>query len=459
MNIVAKTIIINVYTGGSSCLSQSLNENILRDLSPQIGKLKTQTASELRLFPEINFKNDSYITSWTVGGIVSDNILTPQKAEIQIWRSGANDIVLSSVYQLNTPIETNQNNLYVFEVHPPIPVKAGDILGVFQPTSSTFKLYYQEHNGPQNIVINLQETPQAPTQLQLAVITAFSNINDYPLITVNLTDERPPSQYTVMSTIHSSTTLQTSSSNVQVRVSSLVASGQHTMTDADQQPQPTVVRSTVLSTLNTGTPSPSQQPPSVLAAASNDALLISVISVGAVIIIVTIPALILTLIAALYTYRKSSGKKKAATAEDYSSPSHVSFPVPQNNASLASNNTSSTFTDSISSPSNITSSLNPASTPSIPDINNSLSSKHSYDTPLSSVFTESSSFAVPQQPVPPTPAQDDEDNRDSMQMNPLYYYNVNRMKRNSPSEAKYVNVTETPAVTTPKKNEPIYEEI
>ena len=157
----------------------------MQELSSQIGSLKQQPTSELRLFPDMKFNQKGYITKWIVASKTIDKNPREITTELQIWRQNSINTSYTRVasYQLN---ETNSvfvsENVREYVVIPSILVQAEDILGIFQPPSSSVNLYYQNYNGPSNVVIPVTDTT-APLVVGNQIPTTS---NDYPLIAVNV---------------------------------------------------------------------------------------------------------------------------------------------------------------------------------------------------------------------------------------------------------------------------------
>ena len=106
---------------------------------------------------------------------------------VQIWRLNSTE---NSTYTKVAAYELNEDNGVIvsenvneYLVNPPISVEAEDIIGILQPSSRSikFKVYYQECNGPNNIITHYRE--YEPTTVENP---ATLTINDYPLIAVNV---------------------------------------------------------------------------------------------------------------------------------------------------------------------------------------------------------------------------------------------------------------------------------
>ena len=89
------------------------------------------TGRRQQITPDLRFTCDGMITKWIIGA--DWNMYNPEYPELQVWRNVGN-----TTYQLinGTVIESPQessNHIYEYDNFSPIPVQAGDILGVFIP--------------------------------------------------------------------------------------------------------------------------------------------------------------------------------------------------------------------------------------------------------------------------------------------------------------------------------------
>ena len=166
---------------GSSCFTgQDLSEDTVRNTF--VGRIKLMDQTQ-RLFPDIHFTCNSIITQWLIGGKGrnEDN----EFLQLQLWqRTDRNTYSRRDFSTIRSFSTTTNNNVYAYFPEPPLEVKEGDILGVFQPNdrNSPLTIYYLENGGPANYG-NPTESDQPYTSFP---IDSALNQNDYPLITVVL---------------------------------------------------------------------------------------------------------------------------------------------------------------------------------------------------------------------------------------------------------------------------------
>ena len=148
-----------------------------------------------RIIPHINFTCDGNITKWIMGTIQNNS--RDYFPELQIWRDSGNDTYTKVG---NTPpgdatfVQTNDNdNVYEYTPDPPLEFKAGDILGVFQPSSglSRLRVLYDESSGPLNFFAfvdpDVTEPPFETFTLTQSDVSATSAL---PLVSVEIGKSR-----------------------------------------------------------------------------------------------------------------------------------------------------------------------------------------------------------------------------------------------------------------------------
>ena len=101
-----------------------------------------------QISPEMRFTCNGNITKWIIGAEYGeDGNLYP---ELQIWRNAGDETyrkINGTFIELQTSVS---NRIYEYEDFSPIPVKSGDILGIFVPfsTSSRLRLISETAGSP-----------------------------------------------------------------------------------------------------------------------------------------------------------------------------------------------------------------------------------------------------------------------------------------------------------------------
>ena len=90
------------------------------------------------IFPNINFTCDGYITSWTlrVNNSMPESMDTALIPQITTWRrllAGSNFYMLQSITNQSQLTSLKSDTQLMFTPSPPIPVQAGDIVGIRLP--------------------------------------------------------------------------------------------------------------------------------------------------------------------------------------------------------------------------------------------------------------------------------------------------------------------------------------
>jgi len=96
------------------------------------------TEQRQQITPDITFTCDGHITKWIVGARWEDTrSLYP---ELQVWRNVGNDVYHKINGTVINIAAESPTRIYEYDNFSPIPVLAGDILGVFIPQTLTSKL-------------------------------------------------------------------------------------------------------------------------------------------------------------------------------------------------------------------------------------------------------------------------------------------------------------------------------
>ena len=143
----------------------------------------TSRDNELRLFPDIRFTCSGFVTKWTVGAKRMTGEGHNKRPQLLVWRplGKGRYVQVHSTTLFSNGIST-RTNIYDYYPNPPVNVQYGDFLGVFQPEKNNSELvvFYQQYNGPNNLVISRISEP-VPTSIT-GLTTASEN--DFPLITM-----------------------------------------------------------------------------------------------------------------------------------------------------------------------------------------------------------------------------------------------------------------------------------
>ncbi len=137
------------------------------------------------LFPGMTFSCEGAISKWIIGAEwVGGGTRYP---EMQIWRLIDPPIGSEDTYEVIERVElriteVSPNGMYEYTVDPPMPFRAGDVVGVFEPSSgeSRIQLYFKEGQGS-TIYYAFRDQP-----LSLFSPTAVFNEITSPLIAVEI---------------------------------------------------------------------------------------------------------------------------------------------------------------------------------------------------------------------------------------------------------------------------------
>ena len=91
-----------------------------------------------QITPDMRFTCDGMITKWIIGATwQGDDNLYP---ELQVWRNIGNSTYQKINGTFVMPTTSSPDRIYEYDGFPPIPVRSGDILGIFLPRTSRSRL-------------------------------------------------------------------------------------------------------------------------------------------------------------------------------------------------------------------------------------------------------------------------------------------------------------------------------
>ena len=140
-----------------------------------------------QITPDMKFTCDGIITKWIIGAKWSDD--DTSYTELQLWREIGND-TYQKINETLIAIEAESgDDVYEYDNFSPIPLQAGDILGVLIPPEWLSKLILRSEDGrgPTNYFI----TTDSDTMSKQETIHLHSNIYSavyHPLIAVDISE-------------------------------------------------------------------------------------------------------------------------------------------------------------------------------------------------------------------------------------------------------------------------------
>ena len=144
-----------------------------------------------QIAPDIKFTCDGLITKWILGADWNNSEeLYP---ELQVWRNTGSDVyhkINSTVISFALPSPTH---IYEYDNFSPIPVLAGDILGVFIPQtlSSRLRLWSESDNGPTVYYVDTESANESPVDaIDLKHMPSLFSTSYLPLVTVEMSTFR-----------------------------------------------------------------------------------------------------------------------------------------------------------------------------------------------------------------------------------------------------------------------------
>ena len=145
------------------------------------------THKRQQIIPDIKFTCDGLITKWILGAKWDNqDYLYP---ELQVWRSTGNDVYHKINGTVINIVAESPTRIYEYDNFSPIPVLAGDILGVFIPTSwdSRLRLWSEKDNGPTVYYVDTEYATESPVDaIDIKHMPSPFSASYFPLVTVEM---------------------------------------------------------------------------------------------------------------------------------------------------------------------------------------------------------------------------------------------------------------------------------
>ena len=160
-----------------------------------------------RLFPDIRFTCNGFITKWIVGATFGGDFeSTGNLPELQVWQSAGGSSFTKRNFSIFPITDIPFTNVYEYTLTSPLEFQEGDILGVYQQRQgdSQLVMYYQDDDGPDNY-------RQNGLTAALSTFTLMDARDyDYPLVTVEISTPGIVliDQFNILSNIMSASLLQ-----------------------------------------------------------------------------------------------------------------------------------------------------------------------------------------------------------------------------------------------------------
>ena len=123
---------------GDDCTSGFMSVDRFDDLLGNEGTVVAARESTQGIFPQVNFTCSGSILSWVFGAQWEGN--TDSFTELQIWRPGSEDGSYTKVANTTIVTEEIRSKFYQYQLFSPLAFQAGDVLGYYQPATSSSQL-------------------------------------------------------------------------------------------------------------------------------------------------------------------------------------------------------------------------------------------------------------------------------------------------------------------------------
>ena len=155
--------------------------------------LPVMTDGRQQITPDMRFTCDGMITKWIIGADWDG--YSDYSPELQLWRSNETGVYHKisgthlSAYSQSQMQVYEYEQVYEYANFPPIPVKAGDVLGVFIPPDgqSKLRLRAEGETDPVNYYIPTGSATESPyNSVNILDAQLVSSATYHPLVTVEM---------------------------------------------------------------------------------------------------------------------------------------------------------------------------------------------------------------------------------------------------------------------------------
>ena len=169
-----------IHLGGSAgnCTEGFISRERLAEEALLIGDF-AYTYRQQTIIPDINFTTSGSVVRLTFAAQYRES--ATQYPELQVWQNMSGTFVKVGNTANMEPVQTAYLNVYEYVLDPPLPVLAGDVLGIYQPPEdeSRVHLTFLEDTGPVNWYRDSASGP-----LDIFMIDTQTQRNMLPLVAV-----------------------------------------------------------------------------------------------------------------------------------------------------------------------------------------------------------------------------------------------------------------------------------
>ena len=147
------------------------------------------TESRQQITPDMKFTCDGMITKWIITAFAQSE--ENQHPELQVWRNIGNDVYqkINGTFIEPATLIDNSNSIYEYDSFSPIPIKSGDILGIFMPEADLSRLALLSENtdNPTNYYLPTGQSSESPHDtINIQSMSPVIEAEYWPMVTVDI---------------------------------------------------------------------------------------------------------------------------------------------------------------------------------------------------------------------------------------------------------------------------------
>ena len=138
------------------------------------------------IIPNMTFSRNGSVVRWTFAARYRTS--ATQYPELQVWRENTTGTYVKVGNTSNMePNQTGYLNVYEYVLDPPLQVLAGDVLGIYQPSSSISRVHLSSMSDSNQV--NWHITGPRPQNSFIFMVAASQTNNVLPLVAVSFEPE------------------------------------------------------------------------------------------------------------------------------------------------------------------------------------------------------------------------------------------------------------------------------
>ena len=169
--------------GAGNCTEGFITREELADKALRLGFFTNRYGAQV-IIPGITFTSSGSVVRWTF--VARYRASATQYPELQVWRENTTGtyVKVGSTGNME-PAQTAYLNVYEYVLDTPLQVLAGDVLGIYQPSSSSSRIHLSSMSDSNQVNRHIT----VPTPQNSFMVAGSQTNNVLPLVVVSFEPE------------------------------------------------------------------------------------------------------------------------------------------------------------------------------------------------------------------------------------------------------------------------------